>query len=67
MQQHYLKALYEEHFDPFQLRMLVVSSNQSWEDLLEEYNLKEMGIYKRFTTPVALWHERKVKALAYGV
>ncbi len=44
MQKHYLKDVWNEHWDPHQLIILAVSNNQPWYEQLKHYKL-EKGTY----------------------
>lgn len=59
---HYLKDIWNEHWDPHQLKMLAVSENKPWYDLLKRYNLDKQQITTKYKSAIAKWYKKSVKA-----
>ena len=64
---HYLKEIYTEHWDPTQLKVLVVASNEEWFSLCKSYHIEMQGIGTKYKSVVAKWHKKHLWAKAHGV
>lgn len=62
---HYIKDALNEYWDPHQLKILGVSGNKVWYDLMKEYVLDKMPIQKRYDSSIARWLSKEVHWRAY--
>ena len=64
---HYLKEIYTEHWDPNQLKILAVASNEEWFNILRSYRLETLHIGQKYKTIAAKWHKQNLYAKAHGL
>ncbi len=62
MQKHYLKELYTELFDPWQIKVLQFSDNKEWFEILKEFKLEKESFVVKYKHPVAKWYKKQMRA-----
>ena len=62
-----MKEIYTEHWDPNQLKILAVASNEEWFNTLRAYRLETLHIGQKYKTVAAKWHKHNLYAKAHGL
>jgi len=66
-QKHYLKHLYTEVFDPYQIKVLEFAGNKNFFELLKEYKVEKESFAVKYSHPVAKWYKKQFKAKCCNV
>ena len=64
---HYLKEIYTEVWDPYQLKVLSIASNEEWFKLCQSYRMEQQGIAVKYKSVVAKWHKKSLAHRANGM
>jgi hypothetical protein len=69
MELSYVKDVFQEHWDPFQLKMLDESyggGNHVWFELIKEYGLQGMSLKEKYRSPIAIYRKKVLFMRAEG-
>ena len=64
--QSYIKELFSESWDTFQLRAVQVGGNKRFYDFMKEYNKEREPIEKKYDTSAAAYYRKMIAAQAQG-
>ena len=62
----YVKDIYNEHWDDYQLKSVQLGANKELFDLQKEYNIAELPFKKRYTHAAIKWYMQMHKARLDG-
>ena len=66
MDQSYIKTLFGEVWDPFQMRVMEFGGNLVFWNFMKEYGHETKTIAQRYTTDAAKYHRKKIATIAMG-
>ena len=62
MQNHYLKEIFAELYDPYQIQCLRYAGNKAFFELMKEYGLDKESFKVKYTSDAAKWYKKQFKA-----
>jgi hypothetical protein len=65
-QKHYLKEIYTELYDPYQVQVLKYSGNKEFYELLREFKLDKESFKTKYGHQAVKWYKRRFKARCSG-
>lgn len=57
--QVYVKDVYGEQWDDYQLRSLVIGGNKKFFEILKEYQSEGLDLKTKYKTSCAIWYKQK--------
>ena len=59
--EHYVKNIVDELYDPYQTRAVCLANNKKWRDFTVTAKCSQLGFVDRYNSVVALWYAKRVR------
>ena len=65
--QAYIKSLFTEVWDPYQLTIAQIGGNQKFYEFLQPYNKEKLSIMEKYNSSACKWYAKKIAFEAKGI